>query len=112
MRHILDTDPSLLTDERRVAIQQYMVDWGDRRVFAGVHYMTDNIASWWLAMTFVPFLFHDRPEIADLARQAIITRSRVYRDIQQHFDTGELVRVRDFLNSFLPEDGSVPAAGT
>jgi hypothetical protein len=27
-------------------LQQYLIDIGDRRVFAGVHYPTDNIGSW------------------------------------------------------------------
>jgi hypothetical protein len=31
-------------------LQQYAVDIGDRRVFAGVHYPTDNVASWFVAL--------------------------------------------------------------
>ncbi len=32
------------------ALQQYGVDMGDRRTFAGVHYPSDNLASWYLAL--------------------------------------------------------------
>ncbi len=36
-----------------LALLQNMVDMGDRRVFAGVHYPSDNIASWILALTMI-----------------------------------------------------------
>jgi PAP2 superfamily len=31
-------------------LEQYAVDVGDRRVFAGVHYPSDNLASWYVAI--------------------------------------------------------------
>lgn len=80
----------LLTEGKSVnadsirAIQKYMVDWGDRRVFAGVHYMTDNISSWTLARRLIPHLFQN-VEVENLAFQAITQHSRVFGDIVSHF---------------------------
>ncbi len=42
-----------------LALLQNMVDMGDRRVFAGVHYPSDNIASWLLALTMAPAVYTD-----------------------------------------------------
>jgi hypothetical protein len=33
---------------------QYAVDFGDRRVMAGVHYPSDNLGSWLLALDLIP----------------------------------------------------------
>lgn len=66
-------------------LQQYMVDWGDRRVFAGVHYMTDNLASWTLLRRIIPHVFEGK-DITDFAVQAITRHSRVFADILAHFD--------------------------
>jgi len=70
-----------LSESRINAIQKYMVDWGDRRVFAGVHYMTDNIASWTLARRLIPHLFRNSQEVENFAVTAITRHSRVFRDI-------------------------------
>ena len=35
-----------------VGLQQAAVDFGDRRVFAGVHYPSDNLGSWYCALRF------------------------------------------------------------
>ncbi|QIR86487.1 hypothetical protein [Paracoccus sp. AK26] len=80
---LLENHESLTRDCIR-AIQKYMVDWGDRRVFAGVHYMTDNIASWTLARRLMPHLFSK--EVGQLAVQAITENSRVFADIVRYFD--------------------------
>lgn len=66
------------------SIQQYMVDWGDRRVFAGVHYMTDNIASWTLARQIIPYLFRHPDQIEAIAVDAIVGKSQVFSDIVEH----------------------------
>ena len=80
-------------DENRLrAIRQYMVDWGDRRVFAGVHYMTDNIASWTLARRLIPHLFQNSQQVEKFAVQAIIGHSRVFADIVKHFNAGSAAR--------------------
>jgi hypothetical protein len=75
------------------AIQKYMVDWGDRRVFAGVHYMTDNIASWTLARRLIPHLFQNAKKVEDFAVQAITAHSRVFADIVEHFDKSDPARL-------------------
>jgi len=33
------------------SLAQYAVNFGDRRVFAGVHYPSDNNASWFVALS-------------------------------------------------------------
>lgn len=81
------------------AIQQYMVDWGDRRVFAGVHYMTDNIGSWTLARRLIPHLFQRADEVEAFAMEAITARSRVFQDIVTHFpdsSPAKAVLLKDF----------------
>lgn len=81
------------------AIQKYMVDWGDRRVFAGVHYMTDNIGSWTLARKLIPHLFQNAVEVEALAVDAITQHSRVFRDIVENFpasDSAKMMLLRDF----------------
>ena len=84
LEHWIATD-SGLTDDRRAAMGQYMVDVGDRRVFAGVHYPTDNIASWVLALALIPEVFVDGMTIRSFVRDAILTRSAVYALIAAHF---------------------------
>jgi hypothetical protein len=76
---------AVIDPARRRAIQKYMVDWGDRRVFAGVHYMTDNIGSWTLARRLIPHLFRHAPEIEALAVEAITQHSKVFSDIVERF---------------------------
>lgn len=66
------------------ALQKYMVEYGDRRVFAGVHYITDNIASWTLARRLIPRLFRNGESVLNFATMAIIRHSRVCDDILQH----------------------------
>ena len=79
------------------ALMQYAVDWGDRRVFAGVHYPTDNIASWVLAKRLAPKLFPNGDEVAEFIRQAVVTKSDVYRLIEGHYATDALSPARDYL---------------
>ncbi|WP_213686209.1 hypothetical protein [Roseicyclus sp.] len=81
------------------SLQKYMVDWGDRRVFAGVHYMTDNIASWTLARRLIPHLFRNKQQVENFAVQAIIHHSQVFKDIVRHF--GEKVPDRSVLDPAL-----------
>lgn len=101
--HLLATGVVPTTAERE-ALQQYMVDWGDRRVFAGVHYMTDNIASWTLMRRMIPHLFK-APQILDLAVGAITSRSRVFADVIAHFDEANPAR-RMLVDDF-PEAAAV-----
>lgn len=99
-------DEGIATDDERLrVIRQYMVDWGDRRVFAGVHYMTDNIASWTLARRLIPHLFQDSQQVEEFAVQAITGHSRVFADIVKHFDAGSAAR-RMLLDDFPEADAT------
>ncbi|MDC8774100.1 phosphatase PAP2 family protein [Roseateles albus] len=62
------------------SMQQYMVDIGDRRVFAGVHYPSDNLGSWFLSLRLCKHLFGGAGQVAkDLIWQAISERSIVFK---------------------------------
>jgi hypothetical protein len=60
------------------ALRQYLVDPGDRRVMAGVHYPSDNIASWLMIFLSVPFVFRNG-DVKNEFWRAITERSLVYR---------------------------------
>ena len=66
------------------ALLQLAVDIGDRRVFAGIHYPSDAIASWIVVMTLADYVFR-KPEAKVLLREAIKTRSEVYTKLS-HID--------------------------
>lgn len=77
-------DPNLDTN-RVESLAQYMVDVGDRRVFAGVHYPSDNIASWAVALSLIPEVFDEANEIADFVRNAIVEKSIVFEVIARNY---------------------------
>lgn len=60
------------------ALQQFGVDIGDRRVMAGIHYPSDNLASWWIALRLSAGIFDDAA-VTDFIRDAVISRSAVFR---------------------------------
>lgn len=66
-------------------MQQWAADIGDRRVLANVHYPSDNIASWWVALSLFENLEAQGVEeiagLRDFARGAI-RRSRVYQRLK------------------------------
>lgn len=82
-------------------LQKYMVDWGDRRVFAGVHYMTDNIASWALARLLIPHLFRNSQKVQNFAIQAVVQHSKVFLDIHKKFSADR--RAYTMLKKYFPE---------
>jgi hypothetical protein len=66
------------------AIAKHMVDVGDRRVFAGVHYPSDNLSSWITLFLAYPFIFpNDAGRI--WAWEVIQSRSAVFHAMR---DTG------------------------
>lgn len=69
--------------DRLDALAQYSVDVGDRRVFAGVHYPSDNIASWVLALSLIPEVFDDAGPIRDFVVKAIVEKSAVYHVVNK-----------------------------
>lgn len=79
------------------ALKQYAVDWGDRRVFAGVHYPTDNIASWTLALRLIPHVFEQPAPVLDFARGAIKSKSAVYQVVAEMFPGSPLERSLNLL---------------
>ena len=64
---------------------QFMVDVGDRRVFAGVHYPSDSLASWYCALVFVGRFYG--AEVRRFLWDAITTKSRVYAEVAGHART-------------------------
>jgi hypothetical protein len=62
------------------AMKQYMVDIGDRRVFAGAHYPSDNLASWYCALRLCDHFFSNAGQDAkSLMWEAISQHSAVYK---------------------------------
>ena len=95
-------DSGNVSAQRVKAFSQYMVDVGDRRVFAGVHYPTDNISSWCLALSLIPHVFRHADEIGAIVRQAIVDHSLVYSVVDQHYrNDSNLAHTVDFLNLYM-----------
>jgi hypothetical protein len=66
----------------RPALQQWVVDIGDRRVMAQIHYPSDNIGSWWVALSFLRRLEASGSETGAWMRvflKEAIRRSAIYR---------------------------------
>lgn len=74
-----------VSTESRAALAQYCVDIGDRRVFAGVHYPSDNLASWIIGLRLLNQPHSDR-RIARFAADAVEERSIVFSTIQSSGD--------------------------
>ena len=67
-------------EDFKTALAQHTVDVGDRRVFAGVHYPSDNISSWITALLVAPLTCPDL-DGAKWLWAAVTARSRVYKAI-------------------------------
>ena len=80
-----------------------MIDWGDRRKLAGVHYPTDNVISWWLTMQLVPEIFSNPTLISQFVSYAIQEHSEIYRIVDSNFDDGALSNIRKTLQDALPD---------
>ena len=78
-RFLADSAP--LGADNWEALQQWSVDIGDRRVMAGVHYPSDNIASWILAMRLADRVFTD-PQVKQKLWNAIEGQSFIYEQIK------------------------------
>jgi PAP2 superfamily len=74
----LDRGPGFET-----ALQRHTVDVGDRRVLAGIHYPSDNVASWITALLVTPNVSPDL-EGAKWLWQAITQQSMVYKAAEAH----------------------------
>lgn len=76
MESLILNDIRLSEDSWR-ALQQFAVDIGDRRVFAGVHYPGDNLSSWIIAMSLANKVF--RTTEVQQRLWAAITQSAIYK---------------------------------
>jgi len=67
-------------------LRQFTVDIGDRRVFAGVHYPSDNLSSWYTALKLIPHVFTEPTDawVRDFLWKAIDLRSIVFGAIKNH----------------------------
>ena len=80
-------------------LKQFTMDIGDRRVFAGVHYPSDNLASWYVAMRVVPHVF-DTSSASLVTRflwDAIQSKSVVYAAIIDYTSMNRNSPYRDML---------------
>jgi hypothetical protein len=67
-------------------LKQFTIDIGDRRVFAGVHYPSDNLSSWYTAFKLLPHVV-EASSVASTMEflwDAITTKSEVYAQIMAH----------------------------
>jgi hypothetical protein len=69
------------------ALQQNSVDMGDRRVYAGVHYPSDNISSWIVTMLMAPAVYR-HPDTKRLLWEAI-QMGDVYKAIRDWANSGK-----------------------
>jgi PAP2 superfamily len=72
-------------------LRQFTVDIGDRRVFAGIHYPSDSLASWYTALNLVSCTFTE--ETVGPARkflwEAINEKSDVFAAVKAHVHSNE-----------------------
>ncbi|MEO1092659.1 MAG: phosphatase PAP2 family protein [Pseudomonadota bacterium] len=78
-------------------LAHYAVDFGDRRVFAGVHYPSDNVVSWWMAASLIGELFADPEPVRAFVVAAVRTHSLVYRAIAERIGEDALNGARVLL---------------
>jgi hypothetical protein len=68
-------------------LMQWCVDVGDRRVFAGVHYPSDNISSWYVALKICDnYVFGELGAEARAFIKGAIRKSEVFKAIKAHVD--------------------------
>lgn len=82
-----------ITDERLDALMQFAVDFGDRRVFAGVHYPTDNVASWVTAVELADRCFDEHGDaVKAFIVEAITEKSTIYKIINDTFGSYDALK--------------------
>lgn len=94
---------TLLADQWR-ALQQLAVDIGDRRVMGGVHYPSDNIASWLLTLELIDHVFDEAEAVRAFVWSAITERSLVYQRILTAMETSN-----DALRAYEPSIDAMKA---
>jgi PAP2 superfamily len=88
-------------------LQQFCVDIGDRRVFAGVHYPSDNLGSWITALHLLPYVFDAsvEQEVRAFLWGAIDSKSMVFAAIKDHI-------ARDESSPYVPAVSRLRELGT
>lgn len=100
-------------------LQAFLIDGGDRRVFAGVHYPSDNISSWYCALRMCRHFFFDAAgdpaqTATDQERaravlwDAVSSKSAVYSAIQRAVAAGTAPALAGPLQRL--QDEAAPAA--
>jgi hypothetical protein len=78
-----------MSNESIGVLGQFTMDIGDRRVFAGIHYPSDNLASWYVALNLLPRVFDKdtAQKTKEFLVTAIATKSRVFDAIRNNLTT-------------------------
>lgn len=66
------------------AAEQYAIDVGDRRVYAGVHYPSDNLGSWIVSLRLAGAMFGNAGVEAHAFMSRAISRSLVLKAMREH----------------------------
>jgi len=81
-----------ISDSQLAALGYFAMDQGDRRVFAGVHYPSDNVVSWALAVNIIPHIYRHHEKIAQFLHTAITQQSNVYSLIEKHYRQNDVFK--------------------
>jgi len=81
-----------LSSNSWTALRQHAVDIGDRRVFAGVHYPSDNLASWIVAMRLANYVYRV-PDVKVHLWHAISRQSAVFGAISREPVYQEAIKI-------------------
>jgi hypothetical protein len=66
-------------------MQRFFIHVGDRRVFAGVHYPSDNVSSWYTALRLLRRMAFDRPDDPEhTVLQQARARAVLWEAIERH----------------------------
>lgn len=81
------SDSASYSNEQIEALSRFAVDFGDRRVFAGVHYPSDNVGSWVIALNLIPNIFKNSAPVLQFVKNAITNYSVVFNLIDMNYRT-------------------------
>lgn len=86
---------------------QFMVDVGDRRVFAGVHYPSDSMASWFCALRAVKTFYGAEVEpVRSFLWNGISKKSRVFAEIERRATEDDASHYKPLLQWLVEEANS------
>ena len=93
------SDPNTFGTNQLDALARFAVDFGDRRVFAGVHYPSDNVGSWSIALRLIPNVFKRPDQVMDFVRHAITNHSQVFDLVKSTYSIDkQLTHIWNFLD--------------